>query len=381
MRYTLRHIVLFLLLLTVLASCRRELWVYTDQIHQAELITNWSKATEKPGGMTWWFMKNDHTGDYHGTTANVTHTWLTIPRGVFSGVVFDYSPAEYSHQEFVGMSNYDEALVHILPSADQPEPNDDLYGDGAVPSNIGGIARNEDTGMYVVAAEPQIMNADTLRNVVITNGYDDILVPWDEYDDIQVDSQDVLTFYAQPEPIVWKLDIKVYVRGITYMNNVTASVAGLTDGCWLGTLRHTATPCLQRLDSWTRHRMANQPDTLGYLTTTINTFGLQDLDMPRSPYDTRGASGGTRASWDAPEYNEHLRLNLKFLLRDNKTELYYHYDVDSQWITLDEGHLVITIDIPIEIGPELPYVEAADVAGFDATVTPWEDGGTAEPTF
>jgi hypothetical protein len=81
------------------------------------------------------------------------------------------------------------------------------------------------------------------------------------------------------------------------------------------------------------------------------------------------------------DYDEHLQLNLRFLLRDKETVLYYHFNVDSRWITIDDGKLVIDLEIPIDVAPDLPYVEEAEVAGFDATVTPWEDGGTADTTM
>jgi len=36
------------------------------------------------------------------------------------------------------------------------------------------------------------------------------------------------------------------------------------------------------------------------------------------------------------------------------------------------------VDIPIELAPDLPYVMAKGGTGFDATVTPWENGGSAD---
>ena len=378
------HIALMLILLMLLlTACRRDLWVYTDDLHQVELVTDWSEATEQPDGMTWWFMKDDHSGDYHSKTAEVTHTWLNVPRGLYSGVVFDYSPEEYSHQEFVGMDHIGNALVHILPSADQPEPDAELYGAPAVREFGPAISIYEPTGMYQVAAEPEIMNADTLHHVDIINGYSDTRILWDEADKYETGQENVQTLYAYPKPIVWKLNVHVYIRGITYLGVATASVAGLTDGCWLGPLRHTSTPCLQRLDNWSRRRIVGTTEDVGVLSTVINTFGLQDLDMPTSPYDARHASA---SSTSAPrrseaEWSEHLRLNLRILLRDKQTVLYYHFDVDSQWITVHEGELVVDIVIPIDVAPDLPYAEDADAAGFDATVTPWEDGGTADTTM
>ena len=47
------HIALTLILLMLLiTACRRDLWVYTDDLHQVELVTDWSEATEQPAATT-----------------------------------------------------------------------------------------------------------------------------------------------------------------------------------------------------------------------------------------------------------------------------------------------------------------------------------------
>lgn len=393
------HFFLALLLLLTTAACRRDLWVYTDDLHQVELVTDWSEATEQPGGMTWWFMNDDNSGrNHHGTTAEVTHAWLGLPKGWYSGVVFDYSPAEYAHLSFVGMTHIDSALVHLNPSADQPQPDINLYGDSAVAPTMAGIPRYAATGMYSIAAEPETMNADTLHRVHIITGADGERIPWDEREDYE--SQVVVqTLNANPKPLVWKLKVQVYVHGINYMNSVRATVAGLTDGCWLGPLRNTSTPCLQALDNWKR-TYTSASDNIGYIATEVNTFGLTDQDMPRSPFDARGTRAESSpapvpyAALSAQLLRESspahldallkaLRLNLQFLLRDNATVLNYHYDLDDECITIDDDRLIITIDIPIDYpgGPDLPYVDEEGTSGFNATVTPWTDGGIADTTM
>jgi hypothetical protein len=170
------------------------------------------------------------------------------------------------------------------------------------------------------------------------------------------------------------------------MWSVRGSVAGLADGCWMGQLRHTSTPCLQQLDDWQAHGVN---DSIGYVTTVINAFGLPDMDMPPSPNDARydmatrdGSPEAGHISFGDDRYDHRLHLNLQFLLRDRKTQLNYHFDVADDCITIIEDQLVVRIDIPIEYPngiPELPYVDAPDDAGFDATVTPWVEGGTADP--
>ena len=390
---------LLVLLASLLTACRRDLWVYTDQFRQVELITDWSEAHERPDGMTWWFMNLDNSGrNYHETTAEVTHSWLNLPQGSYNGVVFDYSPAEYSHQEFIGMSYPDSALVHQLPAADQPAANQHLYGDYAVPNYLEGIPRYTPTGMYQVGAEPELINADTIKGVHITSGPEEDLILWKDRDQYTSDLT-TLTLHDTPQPLVWTLNVKVHVKGLTYMNSVRGSIAGLADGCWLSTLRHTSTPCLQALDSWSS---ITENDSIGYITTTVRTFGMPDLDMPPSTAITRAdgdetddqetgseeTDGETTSSEESggihTQIGERLQLNLLFLLRDQSTVKSYHYDVGDDCITIRDGQLEINIDIPIDYPggiPDLPYVETSDGTGFNADVTPWADGGTADETM
>jgi hypothetical protein len=369
----------------LLTGCRRDLWIYTDDFRQIELDVDWAEAHERPDGMTWWFMNDNLSGqNRHETTAEVFHAKINLPRGKYSGIVFDYSPAEYSHVEFTGMTQPDSALVHLRASADQPQPDDELYGTLAVPDDMAGIPYGKN-GMYVIAAEPELMNVDTINHVTIVTGTDGDLIRWEDRDEYQ-STLTTQTLEATPRPVVWKLRVQVYVRGINYMYAVRGSVAGLADGCWLTSLRHTSTPCLQQLDDW---QAVNANDSVGYITTTVNAFGLPDTDMPPSPIDQRSQRAQhahvrhTTRSGETVHYDEHLRLNLQFLLRDRSTVLNYHFNVGSNSIAIYEDQLVVRIDIPIDYqgAPDLPAVDMVDDAGFDATVTPWAEGGTADQTM
>ena len=383
---------IILLALLLLASCRRDMWVYTDEYCQVALHTDWSQATETPGGMTWWFMADDHSGrNRRGTTADVTYTPLSLPRGQFTGVVFDYSPAEYAHIEFLGMTRPDSALAHISPSADQPLPNDHLFGPPAVPDYIQGLPQSPaNNGMYLLSAEPETLNADTLQNVVVTTGLDEDLVPWQDRDKY-VATVIETNLYAEPRPVIWKLYVRVPVRGANYMHSLYGTIVGLTDGFWLVPLRHTSTPCMQLLDRWSLQLNA---DSLSHLTASVNTFGLTDPDMPMSPADTRRSA--TRADDSASDhqddnttesewkrYSGRLRLNLQFTLRDEATVLNYHYDLGEDCVTILENKLIVSIDIPDDYPnlPDLPYVDVKGGTGFDATVTPWGEGGSADTTM
>ena len=364
------------LLFLVLTSCRRDLWIYTDDLHQVQLLTDWSQATQRPGGMTWWFMSETTDGtNYHGTSGNVTQTWLGLPRDRYEGVVFDYSPSEYAHQEFTGMDSPKTALVRLLPSADQPQPDDILFGQQAVPGSMSGVPFNSTTGMYVVSAEPEVMNADTLRHRDIVTGYTSDHILWNERD--KYESQEYLqTLRAQPKPLIWELKLRVHVKGIKYMGSVRGTIVGLTDGCWLVPMRHTSSTCMQRLDNWTRTSLT---DSTGYISTTVHTFGLPDPEMPASSdMLTRSYSGEVIHT-----YTENLRVNLQFLLRDQVTVKNYQFNVGANHITIYDSRLEVDVELPIDFpnAPDLPEVDAVDTAGFGADVTPWDNGGQADTTM
>ena len=114
-------------------------------------------------------------------------------------------------------------------------------------------------------------------------------------------------------------------------------------------------------------------DNTGIIAATINTFGLRETlteEEAREYVKTVSEIGH-----DNPFL---FRLNLQFLLRDNRTVLNYHYDVALDRIEVYPDQRVLRIEIPIEFGPDLPYVEAEGSAGFDAEVDPWVDGGSAD---
>jgi hypothetical protein len=309
--------------------------------------------------MTAWFLSNDNDErNRRITTAEVEHTQLNLPRGRFTGIVFDWSPAEYANQEFVGMTRPDCALVKVRPATVQPVADDELYGPTAVPDNMP-VPVVESTGMHQLCVTPDPMCADTLQNVEVITGAEGDLVLWKDRDEYGK-SLVYQTFYCQPKPIIWDLRVMIHVKGAQYLHSVQATVAGLAEGTWLADLRHTSTACLHPLEEWRTYALS---DDVSVLATSIHTFGL-----PESDSATRAGNGATKYS--------PLRLNLRVLLRDEETVLYYHFDVSPEDMTIFEEQRVVRVEIPA--GMDLPYADAKGSAGFDATVTPWEPGGNAE---
>lgn len=362
----------------LLTGCRRDLYVVTEHPKQIELITDWSLASQKPGGMTWWFIRNDHSGyNRHETTAAVTHTWIGVARGEYTGIVFDYSPAEYSHQGFVEMTTPESALMLLKPAADQPRTDVAIVGRKAVPEGMTDIPlQTADGETFMVSANPENINIATLENIQVQSGSDDDYIPYEDRNKT-VDAEDIQTIYATPSPVVWKIRAIVHVKNIDRLYTVRGSVAGLADGEWLASKRRTSSRCLQILDNW----KINASDVEGYITAEQTCLGLPDQEMPASPVYARG--GSIQPASEGAAFDKLLRLNLNFLMRDNKTTVDYHYDLGDENVTVYEEQRLIVVRIPATHPdcPDLPLVEGDGKTGFDADVSDWEEGGHSDTTF
>jgi len=354
------------LLLTLLAltNCeRRDLWVYGDQFHSLRIVVDWRKYHEyDPNGMTTYFFPADSTqAPKYFTSANV-HSWTGyLSKGAYTGVVFDYSPLEYSHQEFVGMDQGSTAEVRSKPAAYQPDSLVELYGPNSYYRELPSV---EPTGLYTVMYEPQEMALDTLHMQVYNGEYDDY-IPYEERESYQSTLVEQM-YKAEPLPLIWQMRIRLFITGIYYLYEVKGSIAGLADGHYLARDENSKVPCLLALDNWQAQVTG---DNIGYISTTFNTFGLRSDAQSRASTTTDYPAQG-------------LRLNLRFLLRDQKTVVNYHFDLGDH-IAINDDQLVLRIDLGDNFNehPDLPYVDAHEGTGFGAVVIPWQDGPHVDLDF
>ena len=297
--------------------------------------------------MTALFFPDNGGGYYRHTTADVWQTTLGLPQGEYLGTVFNYSPEEYGHIGFVGLDNAKTASVKVLPLAEQPTTDTQLYGSEAV-GNLT-IPTETKTQLHTVSYTPEPFYTDILEHMTIVTGTDGDFVPYDERDSY---FEHLVTqrFSCTPQSAIWQFKVRVYVKGIEYMYNVKGTIAGLSEGYQLIQARPSQNVCLQNLDQWQAHLTTGD---YGFIESTITTFGLPSKESP-------------------------VRLNLQFMLRDMNTILNFHYDVESMMAVREENQL---LDLVIgsdsssssSITPELPYVDAKDSAGFGANVTPWDE--------
>ena len=415
---------LVVFLLTLLTGCeRRELYVYGDEFHSVDLEVDWRQYADRdPDGMTVWFYPLDAAKPpYRTTTASVRRHELYLPGGHYQGVVIDYSPEEFSRQQFLDMDSLQAARVEATPAAYQPdsltvsgegvpkglsdEVNTQLYGEPAWTELQYPLPPvREESGLYTVANQPEQMALDTLDNKYIDPGEYGDYIPWRERDYYQ-STLTVKHLYAQPLSIIWRLRIRVWIRsGFNYLWQTPASITGLADGHFLPRDAVTDNPCLLSIDGWELERTGQNS---GYISTTLNVWGIRpetlrpDRQLHGYGHSETAATraGETEPDYGSPEWYDYytqnclpddIRLNLSFVLRDHATTLHYHFDVGHYVVSYD-NQLVLRIDLGPDFfwpdnpdGPDpidLPYVDAYNGTGFGADVTPWDEEDPVDVSF
>lgn len=363
--------------MVLFGSCeRRELYVYGDEFHSVELEVDWRNySSGNPDGMTVWFYALDDPdhAPYRTTSANVRRQNIYLPGGHYQGVVVDYSPEEYSRQEFLDMESVETARVKATPASYQPDSltvvgegisrglndsvNVELFGEAAWASALQSRWPQNENGTYMVANQPEQMVLDTLDNKLVDLGKYGDYIPWKESSTYQ-DSIVITKLHAEPTTIIWKMRIRVWIQsGYNYMWQNLASLSGLADGHYLARNENTSTPCLLFMEGWEGQRTG---ENSGYISITFNTFGLR----PESIAD------------------DGMRLNLSMVLRDHATLRNYHFDVAEKVVSIDD-QLVLRLELGPDFfypnnptGPDpivLPQVDAFNGTGFGADVDPWED--------
>ena len=402
------------LMLLLSTGCeRRELYVYQDNFKQVEVNIDWRNyfrewgiqgrvegnpnapyvvaPAEDPDGMTIWFFPRDGRPSMHYTTAEVRKFETYLRAGEYDGMVFDYSPAEYGRQEFVGMDYAETAKVQSTPASYQCDSIPELFG----PEAYGYPLKMHDNGYCVIANEPEDIASDTVHMNIVTGKYDRY-IPYKERDSYQAT---LVKQVFDMEPIIdpWAMRIRIYIRNIHYLWRASATVAGLADGYYLVNCKSTETPCLLYLDDWEIHlpnTILDPNATTGYIAKTFKTWGPTnfenrnwDIHVPQRPTDKSTVYEGQiptafqayATERIADRLPNALRINLKCLLRDRKTVLYYHFNVgDLIYIFRNEYALRVDLMDGFQGQPELPFVEAYNGIEIGGIVVPWDDGGQAD---
>ena len=381
---------LTVLLAALITACeRRDLWVYGDDLSLLTLVTDWSRCNETPGGMTYiFFPKNGYGTRLQRTTAEVHSTRVALDEGSYQLLLFNYSPAEFSNQDILGLENISTARVTSRTELDQHASLEPLFGyyswktplftdnygsyadsldsyqvTGTIPDQ-GYVHDNQSASrIWPSYEQPEQIDAYTEDNIEITREMS--VAPWQliHYED-RDDFTSTLREYeidATPDPFVWDIEVIVYIRNPQYYRAMQASIAGLSITKMLATAKTTQEAGHIYIPAFTRGRYSDPliaDDSVAIFSARATTFGLQPLDegMERQP--------------------DQVRLNLLITQRDNRTLREYHYDVGQEILVYPEQRLLRIIirsyGDRLRNYPIMPYVLDEGQAGFDAVVDPWD---------
>ncbi len=379
-----------LALLTTTSCERRELYVYQDYFKQVLLDIDWRNYdrdkylyphTPDPTGMTVWFYPANGGKADHYTTAQVNRYETYLSKGDYEAVVIDYSPAEYGKQEFIGMDYANTAKVQATPSAYQPTDDNDLYGKPAFAKEL---LRQQPNGLWTVANQPEEMASDTAQMHIISGEYDHY-IPYDERETYQTTLIQQV-FKMNPLIVPWRMRVRIPIKGIYYLYETKATIAGMADGYYLAENHTSDDPCIMQIDDW---EVFVTGDNVGYIAATFWTWGMRDALW--KDYDGIRQRQNWIINQATPEPffvnapKDEVRLNLAIKLRDRKTVCHFHIDCadavevygninaniigDANSLSVDLRKVLTGDEIP-----ELPYAEGVNGLDFGGVVIPWKDG-------
>lgn len=279
---------------------------------------------ETPSGMTMMIYDEEGESEAHIRTNDIAKVQTYLREGVYNSVVFNQSETEFANVSFHGLSNISTAQVRAVRYVC------DWYD------------TKSDTKAKVdsVAMEPEWIGSDKVSNYIVTK----------EMATTRGILYDVADHY--PENITKTIFVRIAVEGIQNFYGARASLSGLAEGYMLGHQRPSEKEATYLLDFWITHPDPEDPDK-GYIIAQVNNFGL--------PHGHKGR----------PQDNI---LEINILLKDNKTQLNYTFEVGHQ-IEVADGWADPDVSLDLKIDKPFPDVEQSDQldGGFDATVDGWGD--------
>ena len=188
------------------------------------------------------------------------------------------------------------------------------------------------------------------------------------------------------DPMTTEMFIRVRVLGIKYMQSVIGSISGMANGFLLTQAWRRSEPGVHLLENWKVSDITYENgDTLksvGYVTTTIRTFGLphgRELDSQRDSTSNLLSLCFTLIDGTQHVFRYPVGKMIKYRTTEaqsrragekNNDDMSYFAKTD---VTLE---LDLIVDAPFyeeEEVPNLPYAQPKGTGAFDAEVEEWGD--------
>lgn len=343
----------------LMLACQREpLELYYDGRADLKLTYDWlSQYGERPDGMTLMLAHNSDSISYYDVTHNIDQTSMRLKSGQYLLTAMNKTFGEYSTMSFFRRNSHND----IYAQANTYHINNETAWDNRrtymeEPEKIGVAV---DT-FYVTTVIDSIIFYDYRKNINI--------------DTIHYERNEVI------HPMTTTLNIKVKVRGISYMRSMSGYIMGMADGFYLNQWWRRTDVGTIKLDHWLRTRedtIATTRDNgvteenVGWMYISVETFGLphgRELLKQRTP--------------------ESNFIMLHFTLIDGRT-INFSYNVgkhihyvgdDGTMDTFEPSDVALELDLLIDAPifendelPNLPYSQPEGTGQFDAEVAPWGD--------
>ena len=370
MQTAVRHLSYLLLLISSISlfvSCQREpLEVY--YVGKADVVINvdWmSKFGEKPSGMTVVFAKDGDDIVFTDVTNDVDQYETMLEPGDYKMLIINHSYGEFGSMSFGERKSFSRIFAY----AQQQQRTSDFWDINTTykcePEHIGCAIDSFTILPEMTGGKPRFISYKDRNN--IPNEFEGI------------------TLNETIETMETEMNIRVRVLGIKYMSGVIGSISGMADGFLLTQAWRRSQACNHLLDNWKTSGITYEGgDTLksvGYITTTIRTFGLphgRELDAQRSENSNVLSLCFTLVDGTQHVFRYSVGKMIKYRTIETESrrageesqEAGYFAKTD---VTLE---LDLVVDAPFyddDEVPNLPYAQPEGSGAFDAEVSPWGD--------
>jgi len=370
MQTAVRHLSYLLLLISSISlfvSCQREpLEVY--YVGKADVVINvdWmSKFGEKPSGMTVIFAKDGDDITYTDVTNSVDQYETMLGPGDYKMLIFNHSFNEFGSIRFAQTKSFN----NIYAFAQQQQRTTDFWD-----INVTYMREPEHIGCAI----------DSFSILPSMTGGKPRFISYKDRNNIPTEFEGI-TLNETVETMETEMTIRVRVLGIKYMGGVIGSISGMADGFLLTQAWRRSQAGYHLLDGWKVSDISYENgDTLksvGYITTTIRTYGLphgRELDSQRNENSNMLSLCFTLVDGTQHVFRYPVGKMIKYRTVEAESrrageesqEAGYFAKTD---VTLE---LDLVVDAPFyddDEVPNLPYAQPSGSGAFDAEVSPWGD--------
>ena len=340
-------------LIGLLASCDRyEVERYYTNTTNVTVEVDWqSRFGERPSGMTIMLAKDGDAITFTDITNNVDRYDLQLEPGEYKMIIFNRTFGEFGSMRFLQTKSFNDVYANAMQLQRTTEDWD---------INASYMREPEAIGCAV--------DTFTVTSDMADDSY--LFVNWK--DEIEVINKP-LTLHEVVEPMTTELYIRVKIIGYKYMASVVGNISGMADGFLLSQVWRRQQSSYHFLDNWTAKAAPEESsDTMsvGYITTTISTFGLphgRELLSQRLP-----AHNVLSLCFTLIDETKHV---FRYLVGDKIT---YREVEDAQ--KFNKADVTLTLDLELvapfytdDEVPNLPYAQPKGTGAFDAKVEPWGD--------